>query len=508
MQEEVILRFDDVKFEYSHNKPVLDGASFSVRQNAKITLMGQNGAGKSSLFKLITGELKPKEGQVSITNNASIATARQVVEREDFELSVKDYFAKAFENHNSDLESQMFKVMQAVNLDVPTDRVVGELSGGQQARLLLAFALIQCPDILLLDEPTNNLDQAGIDHLIEFLVMYKKTVIVISHDADFLNCFTEGVIYLDNFTHKIETYVGDYYSVVEEITKRIEREQRKNAQLKRTIIDRKEKVNFFANKGGKMRKLAKKLKDETYELEEEMVDVRKEDKTIRKFLIPAQDIVGKIVEICAVKIIIGHEPVTKKFDLVLRRKNHLIVTGPNGIGKSTFLRSLVSANNEHATILDEVRVGYYSQDFSNLDFNQTVFDSLKSALIDNTDLQAMRSVAAGFLIGGDLMGHLVGDLSEGQKGLLSFARLVLMEPGLLILDEPTNHINFRHLPIIAGAINEYKGALIMVSHMPDFVSQVKFDEVLELDTIYDNKKSAAHADFLHFWLQYFTYQAS
>lgn len=162
---------------------------------------------------------------------------------------------------------------------------------------------------------------------------------------------------------------------------------------------------------------------------------------------------------------------------------HLLVTGPNGVGKSTFLRSLVSNKNEHAKILDGVRVGYYSQDFTNLDFSQTAFDSLASSLIEGTDTQAMRSVAAGFLIHGDLMGREVSELSEGQKGLLSFARLVLMQPGLLILDEPTNHINFRHLPIIAQAINEYEGAMIMVSHMPDFVKQIKFDDDLDLGKV-------------------------
>jgi ATPase subunit of ABC transporter with duplicated ATPase domains len=480
MSEEVILRFDDVTFEYQHDKPILEEASFSVRKSAKITLMGQNGAGKSSLFALIMAELQPKSGRVSITNGASIATARQVMAQVDLTLTVTEYFSKAFEIVPGNIASKISKVLEAVNLDVPTDRRVGDLSGGQQARLLLAFALIQNPDILLLDEPTNNLDQAGIDHLIEFLVMYDKTVIVISHDADFLNCFTEGVIYLDVFTKKIETYVGDYFSVVEEISKRVEREQRKNAQLKKQIIDRKEKVNFFANKGGKMRKLAKKLKDETAELEEDMIDVRQEDKTIRDFSIKAQDIVGEIVKITGVKVIHNHEPHLKEVDKIIRKKMHLIVTGPNGVGKSTFLRSLVSGKNEHAQILDKVRVGYYSQDFTNLDFNQTVFDSLSSALIEGTDTQAMRSVAAGFLIGGDLMGHKVSELSEGQKGLLSFARLVLMQPGLLILDEPTNHINFRHLPIIAKAINDYEGAMIMVSHMPDFVKQIKFDDDLDL----------------------------
>jgi ATP-binding cassette subfamily F protein 3 len=483
MAEEVILRFDEVAFEYLHKKPILHEASFSVRKNAKITLMGQNGAGKSSIFALIKGELKPKAGRISVTNGATIGTARQAIAREDFDLSLEKYFAQAFEIIPVNIASKISKAMDAVNLSVPVDRHVGDLSGGQQARLLLAFALIQSPDILLLDEPTNNLDQPGIDHLIEFLIMYDKTAIVISHDSDFLNCFTEGVIYLDAFTHKIETYVGDYYSVVEEISKRVEREQRKNAQLEKQIIDRKEKVNFFANKGGKMRKLAKKLKDETTELEEDMVDVRREDKTIRKFTIPAQDISGEIVKISAVKVIYNHEPFLKETDKILRKRMHMLVTGPNGVGKSTFLRSLVSGKNAQAKILDGVRVGYYSQDFSNLDFSQTVFDLLHSVLPDGMDAQEMRSVAAGFLISGELMGRKVADLSEGQKGLLSFARLVLLQPGLLILDEPTNHINFRHLPIIAKAIDEYEGAMIMVSHMPDFVKEIKFDDYLDLGKV-------------------------
>lgn len=480
MAEEVILRFDEVNFEYDHDKPILDEVSFSVRKGAKITLMGQNGAGKSSLFSLIMGEQTPKSGQIHISNGAKIATARQVMKREDFSLTVFEYFEKAFEVEQPDLASKIFKVMNAVNLDVPTNRKVGDLSGGQQARLLLANALIQNSDILLLDEPTNNLDKAGIDHLIEFLVMYDKTVIVISHDADFLNCFTEGVIYLDVFTHKIETYVGDYFSVVEEIKNRVEREQRKNAQLRKSIIDRKEKVSFFANKGGKMRQLARKLKLEAEEMEENMVDVRKEDKTIREFSIPAQDIAGEIVKIRAVKVIKNHEPVIKETEKIIRKRMHLLVIGPNGIGKSTLLRTLVNNKDENAKILEGVRVGYYSQDFSNLDFEQTVYDSLSSILAEGLGEQDLRSVASGFLIDGSMMSYKVGDLSEGQKGLLNFARLTLMQPGVLILDEPTNHINFRHLPLIAKAINEYEGAMIMVSHMPEFVKQIKFDEELDL----------------------------
>jgi ATP-binding cassette, subfamily F, member 3 len=481
MSEEVILRFDNVMFEYTKRKPIIDEVSFSVRKGSKLTLMGQNGAGKSTIFKLITGDIKPTEGEVFENNNATIATASQMIEKDDMELTVEQYFSKAFGDVPGNIRSQISKAMNAVNLDVPIDLKVGALSGGQQARILLAFALIQKPDILLLDEPTNNLDKDGIDHLIQFLIMYDKTVIVISHDADFLNCFTEGVIYLDVFTKKVETYVGDYYSVVEEINKRIEREVKKNAQLKKEIIDNKEKVNFFANKGGKMRKLASKLKEEIEDLEENKVDVRREDKTIREFTIPAQGIIGEVVKIKALKVIKNHQAVIKEVDITLRQRDRLLISGPNGIGKSTLLRSLVENKDKESTeILENTTVGYYSQDFATLDYGQTVFDSLQDAMADGIDTQEMRSIAAGFLITGELMGLDISHLSEGQKGLLSFARLVLMKPGLLVLDEPTNHINFRHIPIIAKAINKYEGTIILISHMPDFVKEIEFENQLNL----------------------------
>ena len=229
-----------------------------------------------------------------------------------------------------------------------------------------------------------------------------------------------------------------------------------------------------------MRKLASKLKEEIEELEENKVDVRREDKTIREFTIPDQGITGNIVTIHSVKVIKNHEPITKDVDLVLRQRDKMIISGPNGIGKSTLLRSLVDESNEGAKILPGTTIGYYSQDFATLDYEQTVFDSLTSVTADGIDITTMRAIAAGFLITGELMGHKISYLSEGQKGLLSFARLVLMKPGLLTLDEPTNHINFRHIPIIAKAIDEYEGAVILISHMPDFVKEIKFTQRLDL----------------------------
>jgi len=131
-----------------------------------------------------------------------------------------------------------------------------------------------------------------------------------------------------------------------------------------------------------------------------------------------------------------------------------------------------------------VRVGYYCQDFSTLNFDETVYESLVSAMEKATgkkDDEFIRAIAASFMIRGDMVYSKIGSLSEGQKGLVAFARLVIQKPGLLILDEPTNHINFRHLPVIAGALNKYDGAMILVSHVPEFVSQIRIDEILDLE---------------------------
>jgi ATPase subunit of ABC transporter with duplicated ATPase domains len=169
----------------------LEDSDFSIRENTKITIMGQNGAGKTTIFKMITGELKPQSGKINIVNNASIATSRQVIPRDQLDLSIKEFFETAFTEKDYQLDKKIADILKVVNFNAPLDKPIREFSGGQQARLLLAHALIQHPDILLLDEPTNNLDGTGIGDLISFLLSYDKTVVVISHDADFLNLFTD-----------------------------------------------------------------------------------------------------------------------------------------------------------------------------------------------------------------------------------------------------------------------------------------------------------------------------
>jgi ATP-binding cassette subfamily F protein 3 len=482
-----IIVFRDVSFEHDATRPILRQANFVVRRGSKLTLMGQNGAGKSTLFSLITGQLQPDEGDINIEPRTTIAIARQIIPRDEMELTVRAFFASCFKEKIYDIDPRIDAVLEIVNL-TPTEkmkeefkeRIIGSFSGGQQARLLLAQALIQNPDVLLLDEPTNNLDVAGIEQLTLFLKEYRKTVLVISHDAEFLNSFTDGVLYLNAQNRQVEQYNGNYHAVLKEIAARVEKEQRQNAQLAKQIQADKDKINYFSNKGGKMRLVAKRMRDDIEEAEENKVEVRKEDKTIRPFSIePHADVPLEVLRLSSYKVIKNHVPKDVPCDIVLKRGSHLQIIGPNGIGKTTLLESLASGHAKGEVVTPGVKIGYYRQDFSNLDFEKTVFETLMDSMSKKIE-EDMRSIAAGFLLFSDVMKVRVGHLSEGQKGLVAFAKLTMERPGLLILDEPTNHINFRHIPVIAKALHEYTGTMILVSHVPEFVAQIRIDEVLDL----------------------------
>ncbi len=446
---EAVLRFEDVCFNYGENKPILFESSFVVRRGSKLTLMGQNGAGKSTLFSLIMGELHPEEGRIITGQNLKIAIAKQFIPHAKWGLTVREFLESGFAQKIYDIDKRALPVFESVELRVPLDRYIKDLSGGQKGRLLIAQALIQEPDILLLDEPTNNLDKAGIQLLTDFMKEYKKTVIVISHDADFLNAFTHGVLYINTQTYTVEQYVGNYFKVVEDIKRQVEKAERANAQLEKEIQNNKDKVNYFALKGGKMRKLAAKLKDEVEELEESKVEVRKEDRTIRPFTIPCQEDIGSvIVKFDSVEVLHNGKPVKRSVDLELRKGDKLHIIGPNGIGKTTLLEKIAKRTEKGVTVQDGITIGYYRQDFSTLDFEKSAYQELAKVL-KKLDDQLLRKTAASMLLGATQLASKIGLLSEGQKGLLMFAYLRLQQPGLLILDEPTNHINFRHIPVIA-----------------------------------------------------------
>lgn len=481
-----VLRFEDVTFGYSETRFLLKEANFVLRKGLKVTLMGQNGAGKSTLFSLIMNTLEPKEGRIVKDEDLKVAIAKQTIPHSQWDMTVREFLVINLEKDEGrkvyDIDKRAREYFQTVQLPIEfLDKKIRELSGGQKGRLLIAEALIQKPDLLLLDEPTNNLDKDGIKLLTEFMKNYPGTAIVISHDEGFLNSFTHGIIYLNQQNGQIEQYVGNYFKAVEEIKRRIEREQRENEMLEREIQDKKDKVNFFAHKGGKMRALAAKLKEEYEEAEESKVEVRKEDKTIRKFEIPVQEDIGSVlITIRQIEVLKEGGPVLKNVHTQeLMKGDKLQIMGPNGIGKTTLLERIANNKAEGVEIKEGIKIGYYRQDFSTLDFNMTALEALEKAY-DGRDPQFIRKVASGFLLGGKELSTKIGDLSEGQKGLLMFAYLVLEKPGILILDEPTNHINFRHIPVIQEAIKNFEGALIVISHVNHFLRGIGTNKTLDL----------------------------
>ena len=481
VSNETVVSFKWVDFFYDFRKPILEDVNFNVRSWSKITIMWQNWAWKSTIFKLINWELEQKSWVINVDKKLTIAIWYQVVIEEDKGLTVGEFFRKYFRDKTVfNIDKQIWEILDVVNLKATLDKKISLFSWGQQARLLLAAALIQNPDILLLDEPTNNLDSEWIWHLITFLQNYKNTVLVISHDSEFLNSFTDWVLYLDVFTKKVEQFVWDYHDVVEQISRKIEKENMANARLKKEAQAKKEQAGVFAHKWGKLRLVAKKMREAAEEMEEEMIDARKEDKTIKDFKIPLQEDIGWVLlEISSVHIM-NHENVeVKEVDIQLRKNDHLQLSWPNGIWKSTLLEKIVNWDETWCKLTSWIKIGYYRQDFSNLNFDMTVYDCLRKADADMLE-QNFRALAAGFLITWEIMKTRIWDLSEWQKWLVAFCRLVLLRPGILILDEPTNHINFRHIPVIAKALDSFEWWMILVSHVDEFVWQVRIDQYLDL----------------------------
>lgn len=484
---EILIRFDEVTFGYDETKPLIEEASFVLRRGAKLTLMGPNGAGKSTIFKMITGSLKPLEGRMISEGKVTTAIAEQYIPHEEWDMQCLDYLQKAFDEKVYDIEPRAKKIFEKLNWSIPLEKKIKDLSGGQKGRLLIAKSLIANPDIVLMDEPTNNLDKQGVKDLTDYMATYEGTALVISHDEKFLNDFTHGIIYVNTQFKKIEQYVGNYYKALEEIERKKAAEAKANAQLAKEIQDNKDKVNYFALKGGKMRKLASKLRDEIEEMEDSKVDERKDDKVIRKFDIKnGNELSGNIIEIRSIELMDKGERVTFPVEIDLRKGDKLQIVGPNGIGKTTFFNLIGKPGSKGITIKDDVTVGYYRQDFSTLDFNKPAYEEL-SKIFKRLDDHHLRATASGFLIGGKELSTKVGALSEGQKALLMWAYITLLEPGVLVVDEPTNHVNFLHIPIIAEALKNYQGVLVLVSHVNDFVRQVGINKTLDLGKLVSNK---------------------
>lgn len=496
MSEEVILRFDSVVFQYGEKKPILDEVSFSLRRGAKKTLMGQNGAGKSTIFKLIMGELKATEGKVALSDSTSIATAAQVLDREDSDLTVEKYFAKAKVAGN--LKSNINKVMEAVNLTVPTDRKVGALSGGQQARLLLAYALIQNPDILLLDEPTNHLDIMTIAWLEAYLINeFKGLLVFVSHDIKFLNKISTHVLDIDY--GEVREYVGDYNLF---LVKKKEIAEQKLSE-KKYAEDKLAHMQKFVERFGAKASKARQAQSRVKMMEKiELPDIKNSSRMSPNFHFECKRPSGKVV-LTLDKVVktYGEKNVLNNVSFSVNKDEKVAIIGHNGIGKSTLLKIAMQALEPTSGKSEwgyETHVSYFAQDHhEQLSQSMSVLEWLTQQCPKESSA-SIRNVLGQVLFVKEEVESNILHISGGEAARLLVAKMMLEKPNVLVLDEPTNHLDIEGIEALIKALKAYKGTLILVSHDRHFVGQIVNRVVALSETGYKDYKGT-YNQFLKYY---------
>jgi len=489
---------------------LFEGINFNLEPNSRIGLIGRNGTGKTTLLKIIYGLEQPEEGTVVTPSGYKIGYLPQegIIESEQTvynevktslneistiettindltdELSKRnDYTSESYHKivqKFTDL-SERFKILGGNSIEAEIEKVlsglgfefeeftrnVQEFSGGWQMRIELAKILLNKPDCILLDEPTNHLDIESIQWLQGFLNNYFGSVIIVSHDRNFLNKATNRTIEISN---------GKIYDISVPYSKFIEiREQQKEQQFQayknqQKQIDETEKfIERFRYKAT----LATRVQSRIKQLEKiERIVVDEEDKTKIKLRFPEPPRSGRLVsEVRNLTKIYGEKVVLSGIDFSLERGDKIAFVGKNGEGKSTLSRILAGKESYNGTVENGYNVlkGYYAQHQSELlDMNSTVFEVIDN--IATGDMrQHVRGLLGAFLFSGDSVYKKVKVLSGGEKSRLALAKMLLEPINFLILDEPTNHLDMIAKDVLKNALMDYQGTLIIVSHDIDFL---------------------------------------
>ncbi len=492
-------------------KDILRDASFHVENNEKVAIVGINGAGKTTLLKLILGELSPDDGDVTfakdvtvgyLAQNQNIDTENTIyeefkeVKREVWELEDSIRNAEEQMKHlkgdelNALLErytkmneefqrksgyawkSEVTGVARGLGfLEEEFDKKISTLSGGQKTRVALGKLLLQNPDLIILDEPTNHLDMNSIRWLENYLLNYKGAVIIVSHDRYFLDKIADKVIEVENC--RVSSFTGNYsdYAIKKEQKRAIEW----NAYIKQQAeIKHQEEViaklkSFNREKSIKRAESREKMLDKI-EVLDKPVDVNDSMKITLK---PNCESGGDVLTVEGLSKSFGNEKLFEGLDFEIKKGEHVAIIGDNGTGKTTLLKMINQAEPIDAgkiTYGVKVHVGYYDQEHHVLHDEKTLFEEISDAYptLNNTQI---RNTLAAFLFTGDDVFKRIGDLSGGEKGRVSLAKLMLSDANFLILDEPTNHLDITSKEILESAISGYEGTVLYVSHDRYFINK-------------------------------------
>ena len=460
-----MLQIIDVTFGYGE-KPLYEGVNFRVSKGQKIGLVGPNGSGKSTLLSIIRGEEHSFTGKVKL--EGTISFVPQEIKHDvvmESSATVLEYVdpKSMFQNH------EIFKMFKGLELSVSLDHNPKTLSGGQKTKLALARALFQNPDILLLDEPTNFMDTNGKAWVMRFLANYNGAVIVISHDLELMDNSIDKILSVTPYNHKIEEYKGTYSDFVR-LKKDKEENLRKELEIKSRHLKRTEERYNNSRAVATKSILRRKVERER----ENLPEVPPELKRI-SIRLPEPKRIGEVpMKTTSIKKSFSEVEVLTDVNFTILRGERIALIGSNGTGKSTFIKILmdmISPDSGEVYRNGDLLVGYYSQEFETFDFNKSVMDTFVEATKMNEGMA--RSFLGKFMFAGDKQFQRVGSLSGGEKTRLSIACLTGKDNNLLILDEPTTYLDVMSQRIILESLKEYKGTMIIVSHSPDFMKELK-----------------------------------
>ena len=492
-------------------KQILKDVSFHVEEREKTAIVGINGAGKSTLLKIIMNQLPADSGEVTLSRGASIGylaqheavsgehtiyeelleVKKEIIEMEEkirsLELDMKHQqgeeltatldlyhrLSTEFENRNGyAYKSELIGVLKGLGFEESEfDKSVATLSGGQKTRVALGKLLLSKPDIILLDEPTNHLDMNSIAWLETYLLNYQGAVIIVAHDRYFLNKVVTKVVELDNGHATV--FLGNYSDYA---TKKA---MLRNAQLKAWMnqqqeIKHQEQViarlkSFNREKSIKRAESREKMLDKIDRLEKP-TELNSE---IHLQLHPRVESGEDVLKVEHLSKAFDSQQLFSDLNFSVKRGEKVAIIGNNGTGKTTILKiinSVIKADAGSFTLGSKVHIGYYDQEHHVLHMEKTLFEEIADdyPTLTNTEI---RNTLAAFLFTGDDVFKQIKDLSGGERGRVSLAKLMLSEANFLILDEPTNHLDIVSKEILEHALNQYTGTVLYVSHDRYFINQ-------------------------------------
>ena len=499
---------------------VLKNASFHIEEREKAAIVGINGAGKSTLLKIIMGEMAADDGQTVLNKGASIGYLAQHQEMQSgntifdelltvkqdvldlearirsMELSMKqaegaklqelmDQYARLsheFEQKNGYAwKSEITGVLKGLGFtEEDFSKHVDTLSGGQKTRVSLGKLLLSKPDIIMLDEPTNHLDMGSITWLETFLMNYQGAVLIVSHDRYFLNRVVTKVIEIDQ--GEVTTFMGNYSDYAQK--KAMLREAQMQAYLnqQREIKHQEEVIaklkSFNREKSIKRAESREKMLDKL-----DVLDKPTEVKADMHIELEPRVVSGNdVLTVLGLSKAFPPQTLFTDIDFEIKRGERVALIGSNGTGKTTILKILnqvIPADAGEVHLGSRVQIGYYDQEHHVLHMEKTVFEELSDAYPTLTNTK-IRNVLAAFLFTGDDVFKRIKDLSGGERGRVSLAKLMLSEANFLILDEPTNHLDIVSKEVLEDALNHYTGTVLFVSHDRYFINTVA-TRILDLE---------------------------